>query len=423
MSPTTAITSLKDTAKEAYTFTLPLISMESFRRRCMGLTCMNQWLHTHKLQNYKSRSITAPNNDTLYSSAWVDLQQGPAILTLPPTGDRYFSVALLDMWSDNFAILSARTIGGEGGQFTILGPNASAEGIDGPYVRSPTPTCFVLVRILVAGPDDLPAVHAIQHALALQTAQATEQSNDNPNDGTRLSPWDEYFTQASKLMRLHRPRAMDEGVLRRIAALDLDTIDGFQSNRFSAAQATQIAQGVQEAKDRLGAHLFDSSVEGGWLAPRGNLGYFNQDYEFRARVSIAALAALTLDEATYFTADSFEGVPLDGRTPRLWKIPGNQAIPVNAFWSLTMYEATDDDELFFIQNPIDRYAIGDRTPGVTAQADGTLEIWIGHDTPPPAYASNWLPAPAGPYTLMLRAYLPMPALLDGSYQLPMPLPT
>ncbi len=107
---------------------------------------------------------------------------------------------------------------------------------------------------------------------------------------------------------------------------------------------------------------------------------------------------------------------------RRLRIPGDRPIPVRAFWSLSLYEPTGDGELYFIENPIARYAIGDRTPGLKRSADGSLDIWIGHDSPGPGRESNWLPAPAGPYVLILRAYHPEPELLDGRHPLPEPEP-
>ena len=152
---------LRGIAREAYTFTLPLVAMESFRRRRMTLGPMNDMLHARKLLHFKSRHITAPNNDTLYSNAWLDLRQGPAVIEMPPTGTRYISLAVMDMWTDNIAILGTRTTGGAGGRFTIVGPDTATDGIAGPVIRSTTPICWVLARIIVTGPEDLAAARSV----------------------------------------------------------------------------------------------------------------------------------------------------------------------------------------------------------------------------------------------------------------------
>ncbi|OWU83120.1 hypothetical protein ATO6_19860 [Oceanicola sp. 22II-s10i] len=409
-------------AREAYTFTLPLVAMESFRRRRMALGPMNDMLHARKLLHHKSRHITAPNNDTLYSNAWLDLRKGSAEITLPETGERYISVAVMDMWTDNIAILGTRTTGGEGGSVTIIGPDASAEGIAGPVIRSTTPICWVLARILVTGPEDLAAARAVQDGFTLTMPPPPNDPAGDPSQGTRTAPWPEYFAQAAELLTLHSPRATDIGVMRRIAALGLDAPGGFDLDRFSPDQAAAIAAGVAEARRALEGGMIMAGDGDGWLPPKPGLGFYHQDYEFRARVAIGGLGALTLEEATYYPARSFDGAPLDGRRAMRWHIPADRPIPVNAFWSLSMYEPTGDGELFFIDNPLSRYAIGDRTPGLTRNPDGSLDIWIGHDSPGPAREANWLPAPAGPYTLLLRAYFAKPDLLEGRYAIPDPQP-
>jgi len=168
--------------------------------------------------------------------------------------------------------------------------------------------------------------------------------------------------------------------------------------------------------------MFISADGDGWLDPKAGLGFYHEDYEFRARVAIGGLGALTLEEATYYMAQSFNGRPLDGRQMLRWHIPADRPIPVNAFWSLSMYEPPEDGELFFIENPLSRYAIGDRTPGLRRNADGSLDIWIGNEHPGSEREANWLPAPAGSYTLLLRAYLAKSELLEGHYSIPVPQP-
>ena len=112
------------------------------------------------------------------------------------------------------------------------------------------------------------------------------------------------------------------------------------------------------------------------------------------------------------------GALFDGGASWRLHFPADRLIPVHAFWSLSMYEATKDGQFFFTKNPLNRYSIGDRTPGLTMSGDGSLDIWIGHENPGTDKASNWLPAPQGPFALLMRAFLPKPELLEGRYRLP-----
>ncbi|SDW13723.1 Uncharacterized conserved protein [Albimonas donghaensis] len=438
---------LRDAADAACTYLTPLLAMETLRRRRMAAAAaqgaaaqgaaeggMNRLLHARKLLNHRSRQITTPNADTLYTDAWIDLRQGPARIALPRHGDRYVSLALMDMWTNNFAVLGSRATGTEGGRFTLVGPDASAEGLEGPVIRAPTPIVWALARILAAGPEDMDAARAVQDGMALETAPSPENAAPDAGEGTRLSDWPEFLAQGARLLALHRPPAMDLGVLRRIAVLGLGpeaAADGpdapFDPARFSSAEAAAIADGFARARARLmraqGPRAWDGSeAQGAWQGPPAKLGDYGQDFFIRASVAVGGLGALPLEEATYFRATSVGGERLDGRRPMRWRIPGDRPLPVDGFWSLSLYAPTPEGEFFFVENPIGRHAIGDRTPGLVRDPDGGVTLHLAHDDPGDARRANWLPAPAGPYDLILRCYLPAKELLDGRRRPPEPEP-
>jgi hypothetical protein len=219
-------------------------------------------------------------------------------------------------------------------------------------------------------------------------------------------------------MAANPPPVTDLALLRAVAPLGLQ--DGFDPTRFSKAEAGEIEAGVAEARQaaRRGG-LGGAAFTDGWSYPSARLGDFDQDYGYRAAVALSGLAALPPAEAMYMRAQGdLRGDLFDGA--KAWRLhfPPGGHLPVNSFWSLSLYEATDDGQFFFTDNPLDRYAIGDRTPGLAPNADGSLDIWLGHADPGPERRSNWLPAPAGPFALFMRAYLPKAELLDGRYRIP-----
>jgi hypothetical protein len=165
--------------------------------------------------------------------------------------------------------------------------------------------------------------------------------------------------------------------------------------------------------------LGGTSYIDGWSYPEARLGDFGQDYLYRGAVALSGLAALPPAEAMYMRAAAPDGRALfdGGRSWRL-RFPAGQSPPVNSFWSLSLYEATEDGQFFFADNPLGRYAIGDRTPGLAVGPDGALDIWIGDENPGSDREANWLPAPPGPFALFMRAYLPKPELLQGYYRMP-----
>ena len=408
-----ALDRLRQAACEAWIFGLPLIEIATTRSR--GATfggAINTYNHMRRLADHRARTVTTPNNDTLYSSAQIDLSTGPVTLTLPAAGDRYISLALMDAYTNNFAILGTRTTGPDGGVFRLVGPNEAAEG-EG-VIRSPTNHVWALARILVDGPFDLEAAQAVQAGVLIQGPEL-------PTPGpyaARSAAWDEYFASLDALMVANPPPVTDLGLLRRIAPLGLGA-GAFDASRFDAEQAAAITAGIGEARGLIrGRGVGAAQWIDGWSYPRSDLGDFGQSYGYRAAVALAGLAALPPVEAMYMRGQGERGGLYDGM--RAWRLhfAADRLPAVDSFWSLSLYEATDDGQFFFTDNPLARYAIGDRTPGLTYNDDGSLDIWIGHESPGAEREANWLPAPQGKFALFMRAYLPKPAMLEGAYRLP-----
>jgi hypothetical protein len=409
---------LKAAAREAWLYGLPLIEMATTRARAItgqGTVAagVNAFRHARALATDKSRGVTAPNNDTLYSSAWMDLTKGPLTLTVPATGDRYISVAGMSMYTDNDFVLGTRTGGGRGGRFTIVGPGQAGSGPN--VVRLTTPHGWLLARTVVDGPDDLAAVHRLQDALLL-SGPATPPP---PKYAARTAPAGEYFASVASLLRSDPPPATDGALFARIAPLGLTPQGAFDPGRLDAAAMAQVEAGVAEARGGLlqGARL-GGAVQG-WTYPRSVLGFYGQDYAFRAAVALAGLAALPPAEAMYMNPAADRGRMFTGEGPYRLHFAADQMPAVKGFWSLTMYEATPEGQFFLVANPLNRFSIGDRTRGLRKNPDGSLDIWIARSDPGGDRSSNWLPAPAsGPFTLSFRAYLPTADFQDGRYRLP-----
>jgi hypothetical protein len=404
---------LSDAAGEAWLYTLPLIEIATTRARGAARgACLNSVNHMRKLADHRARDVTTPNNDTLYSSAQLDLSNGPITFSLPDTGDRYFSLALMDAYSNNFAILGTRTTGPKGGLFQLIGPNDAASGDH--VIRSPTLNVWALARILVDGPEDLDAARAVQSALSIQGPDI----EDVAEFSTRSAEWQAYFASADALMATNPPPVTDLGLLRRIAPLGLGK-GLFDADQFTAEQAAAIESGITAARKSLrGSATSTAKTIDGWSYASSSLGDFGQSYSYRAAVALGGLAALPLVEAMYMSARNEKGSLFDGAQNWQLHFAADKLIPVDSFWSLSLYEATPEGQLFFVDNPLNRYAIGDRSSGLTYNEDGSLDLWIGEENPGDAREANWLPAPSGLFALFMRAYLPKPELLDGSYQLP-----
>ncbi len=402
---------LRTAAREAFLYAMPMIEIANIRSSFVGSgTPAGRFFALNGLATPRDRFVTTPNADTIYANTFIDLREGPATLTLPALGDRYASLSLMDMFSDNFAVLGSRTTGQDGGRFLLVGPNAPAPA---GALRSPTPWVWALARVVVNGPDDVPAALAVLHGFGCDAAP----SSAAPAPGAaRTGPWDRWLHAANALMVENQAPATDRLVLDRMKPLGLGD-PAFDPARFSAAEAAEIVAGIEEAKLLLGRSAgFGGRRVGNWVYPAANTGNFFQDYLGRARIAVAGLAALPPVEATYLAAVPPEGGLFEGEGPWQLHFAAGTLPPVNAFWSLTMYEAQADGAFFLTDNPIDRYTIGDRTPGLTCDADGGLDIWIARTHPGKGRGANWLPAPAdGAFTVILRAYLPQAGIVAQTY--------
>lgn len=407
--------SLQAAARDAWLYGLPLIEMAGARAQALKGQLPNVMVQTRSLITVQTQSVTTPNNDTLYARAWIDLGKGPVTLTLPRSEARYLSVALMDMYSNNFVVLGTRTTGPAGGTFTLVGPNDAASA--GPQVlRSPTPWVWLLVRTLVDGEADLAAANAVQDGVTLKGPR----SEAPPVLAHRNAPWAHYFAAVQALLSENPPPGTDLAWLRTFEPLGIQVGGSFNAERFSPAEAAQIEAGVAEARAALRSRRRPGPLHDGWVYPKPNLGEFGQDYLYRAQVAMGGLAALPPAEAMYMRPVSADGaVVFDSARRYRLRFAADKLPPVHAFWSLTMYEATPEGQAFFTPNAINRYAIGDRTPGLAKGADGSLEIWMSRDDPGEGRRANWLPLPVDkPFTMVFRAYLPKEELLQGGYRLP-----
>jgi hypothetical protein len=398
----------------AWLAALPLIEAAAARARMtdpqarIKMAGLNDLVHARQLVNAHIRAITTPNNDTLYSQAFVDLTKGPVQLTVPDVGDRYQSVAIMDMFTNNNTVLGRRTPGGAAGTWTLIGPGTSAP-LDAKIVKVATPHAWLLARTLVDGLADVDAAHKAQDGLKLNGPAV----GPYPPTATRNAAWPDYFRSVDLLLR--SDPAPTQAGLAGFAALKTRA-PSFDPAALGA-EAAVVVDGVNKANGFLSLASAHSQFTQGWQYPRPDLGDFGDDFRYRAVVAVAAIAALVPAEAMYLRAQGEEGILFHG--DGLYRLSLPAALPVNAFWSLTMYEATVDGQFFFTENPINRFSIGDRTPGIAKSANGGVDIWISRTEPGGAKSSNWLPAPkAGPFAMILRAYLPKPDLLEGHYRLP-----
>lgn len=283
-------------------------------------------------------------------------------------------------------------------------------------MRMSTPHGWVLARILTNGGDDLSAACAMQDRLVLCGPSV-------PVPGpyaVRHDSAPSYFHTAAQLMASDPTPPQHRDALQRFSEMGLRPGQEFPVARLSESDLKQIEAGVADAQTSIIAAGKSGTGGGfisGWYYPPANLGNYGDDFRLRAIVALVGLAANPPDEAMYLHPQGDQGRLFTG--DGLYRLRLPTPPPVNAFWSLTMYEATAEGQLFLTKNAINRYSIGDRTKGLRFNSDGSLDIWIGRTHPGQNRAANWLPAPeSGPFSLSFRAYWPKPEFIDGRYRLP-----
>lgn len=405
--------------EEAFIYAYPLFEMARTRYQASfaapgEASALNRLVHRRQLSDHTDRWVTTPNNDTLYSSAFLDLGQSAVEIATPDYAGRYFSVAFMDAFSNNFAVIGSRTTGTQPQHYLLAGPSWHGRVPAGAtLIRAPGDWVWVLVRSLIQGPADLAAVHRLQDGISLRVVEPFQPT---PPIAPLIDDAGNFLAVVNQALAHNPPPVADRAILERLARVGVGV--GLPAPDAALLAAWQAALPRMKLRLRdLAQAALPSSVRAGWTYSPPTLGNFGSDYALRAIVALVGLAALEPAEAIYSTAVSDQdGAPLSGERHYRWHLPA-EGLPVDAFWSLSAYEVTPAGALFFSDNPIHRYAIGDRTSGLHRNADGSLDILIQHAAPTEATA-NWLPIPAGPVRLVLRAYQPRAVLLKGEYRFP-----
>ncbi|WP_051370570.1 DUF1254 domain-containing protein [Streptomyces sp. 142MFCol3.1] len=395
-------------------------------RETTPYAAVNHFWHGSRVWDASDREGVSPNNDTLYSWAWVDLREEPLILSHPDMGDRYFTFELVAFTSDNYDYVGMRATGPGAGDFALIGPDWNGDLPEGVRrtANAPTPWVLVVGRTLVEGEEDLPAVHALQqqyrltplHLFGEEGARLPERRDvlvpvDPAEDP--LGPWK---TLNAVLAENPLPKHHDV-LLRQFAEI------GIGPGLDVEAQPESVKEGLIRAAATAVPMLEQQLLSGqwaeqinGWRYPSPEIGRYGDDFLKRAaEQSLVGIAINDPEEAVYLAAFT-DGAGETLTTGRYeLRFDAGSLPPVDAFWSLTAY----DEDRNLIPNPIDRYSVGDRTRGLARDDDGGLTLYLQPDSPGPELESNWLPTPQqGIWYVALRMYLPRPEVIDARWHCP-----
>lgn len=389
----------------------------------------NTFSHARSLAGPEDTFVTI-NNDTVYSMAQLDMSVGPILLTVPATSGRYYVLQFVSAWTDNFAYIGHRATGTDAGQYLLVPSDWEGEQPGGAVVvRVPTRIASIVGRWAVNGDDDdLAAVHALQDATTLEPIDANAVAVGLPgtqDQGTEAAAfWSKYVTWSQEFSPAPRDEPLHHSTLTQLAGDTAEAVAGreagFQAGR--AALDAILASGGGDAPVNgwnLTYHAFDYNLDyfevGSLNDPEFTITDPQRRIVQRAGAALGGLWGNQAFEAAYIaTYVDDHGDQLTGEhsyTLRLQPTP-----PVGAFWSLTMYDVPN---YYLVANSVDRYSVGNRTPGLEYEADGSLVITMSHEQPTDLRGrANWLPTPAGAFRPILRMYEPAQEVLDKSYTVP-----
>ncbi|MFI9328221.1 DUF1254 domain-containing protein [Kitasatospora sp. NPDC052868] len=435
---------LEALAADAYVYGYPLVSsltmVERFTQGGLGVlpaAPFNGFSHATRLAQPEDTFVSV-NNDTVYSIAQLDLSEGPQVLHVPDTAGAYYVLQFVGAWTDNFAYLGRRATGTGERTWLIVPPgwHGTPSGGQEDVIVSPTAVATIVGRFACTGPDDLPRVRALQDGLTLAPLEPGGLAAGLPEPDPEVPERLAFFERLRVWMAAFPPAGPDIEYQQRFAPLGLldagpspyraaapewtlALLKGLAAGRERVEDATRPPEDHPAGEWRSALHLFDYNVDflgpgtiddPEWRIPDRRAAYLS-----RAAAARAGLWGNHAYESVYaMTYDDADGRPLSGA--HAYTLRFDEPPPAGAFWSVTMYSLPD---YYLVANPLGRYSVGDRTPGLVHGEDGSLTLLLQHERPAdPAAAANWLPTPEGGFRPIIRIYQPTPAALDGTYRVP-----
>ncbi|WP_372353068.1 DUF1254 domain-containing protein [Pararhizobium sp. BT-229] len=426
-------------AKEAYIYGFPMVDSYRIQHAYFVDTKnpeykgpWNQIVNTPRVYTPADTAIQTPNSDTPYSWLGLDLRTEPMVLTVPPIEkDRYFSVQMIDAYTFNFDYLGSRATGNDGGSFLIAGPGWKGETPKGvkKVIRSETDFIWAAYRTQLFNPDDLDNVKKIQagykaeplSAFLGQPAPVAAPAVDFIKALTpaeeKTSP--EFFNILNFILQYCPTDPSETELMARFAKIGVGAGKTFDASKLSPEMKTAIEQGMADAWAEL-ANLEKQKIDTGEVTSGDVFGtreYLKNNYLYRMAGAVLGIGGNSKQEAMYpvYAVDAV-GQKLTGANRYTIRFAPGQLPPVNAFWSLTMYELPQS---LLVANPINRYLLNSpMLPQFVNDADGGLTFYVQGESPGKDKEANWLPAPKGPFIAFMRLYWPKEAALDGIWKHP-----
>lgn len=428
---TKSVTNARELTEQAYLFGFPLVEHFKLLRTYLepnSAIGANIFVHRDSLATADSTAVVSPNNDTLYSSVVLDLRSEPVVISIPEVNDRYFSIQLVNVVTDNLPLIASEQEGAESGSYILVGPDWDDSSFSNeqnlPVIQSDSSVVLGLLRIGVADEADVTLalsyqsqvlVHTYSEYFGLVSPDPLEALLWPEEFDAKTNSSAEFFSYLNFMMQFHQFDESENELLDAFAVLNIGVGEEFILGDFDGETQGAIIDGISTARSAIQFPSdFGTSVNG-WNIPADGIGNYGFDYTFRSIVAWYGLYALPLSEAAYFSTimDDY-GESLNGSNAYELYFSADELPPESYFWSLTLY----GENYFLVENSIDRYSLGDRSDFLQFNDDGSLNIYIQAANPGQDLESNWLPAPEGEFRLSFRIYGPDAQVQSGEYHLP-----
>jgi hypothetical protein len=422
----------------AYLYFYPLITMDVTRQQLTNVEAgkseiggpANMFVNVGAFPTADMRAVVRPNFDTLYSSGWLDLTKEPVVVSAPNTNGRYYLLPMLDMWTDVFASPGSRTTGTQAGNFLVVPPgwNGSAPA-EFTRINAPTPYVWVIGRTKTDGPSDYDAVHKIQAGYKItplsewgKSAKPTDAKVDPaidmktpPKIQVDTMPAAKYFARAAELLKLHPSHITDQPIIAEMKRIGIEPGKSFDMTTLDPTIQKALESAPEDAQKLMAWKTSTlARVANGWSMNTDTMGVYGDYYLKRAIVAQVGLGANLPEDAIYpLNLADDSGKPLDGSHTYTIHFDKDATPPVNAFWSITLY----DPDGFQVANSLNRFAVSSWMP-FQLNADGSLDLYFQNESPGSGKEANWLPAPKGPFNLTMRLYSPKSVALNGKWNPP-----
>jgi hypothetical protein len=430
-----------NTAVDAYLYGYPLITFDIARMQQTNVAVpdaehapMGQMIRMRTYPAVDNHCCAAPNADTLYTEAWLDVSKEPSVLSIPDMGNRYYIIPMLDGYSEVFRVASPATTGYKAQTYAITGPGWAGTLPHGvTQVKSATGLVWVLGRIYCTGtPDDYKAVHALQDKVTAVPLSSYGKpytppaGQVDPNFDMKTAVRKQvdaldvhaYFTRLAQLMKTNPPTAADAPLVARMATIGLVPGQDYDPSKLSGFDKEAIKAVPKLALLKMVKLLKEQKTTNGWLYFTSGVGNWGTDYPLRAMANMLGPGWNRPQDAIYpLSQKDASGDEYNGSDRKyVVHFDKGQFPPVKAFWSLTLY----DPDFFFVPNSINRYELSQRNKFIT-NPDGSVDMYLQANSPGKAKEANWLPAPKGKFDLVMRMYWPTatpPSIVDGSWTPP-----